>query len=189
MAFDPKLVRRFLSLICALVTVTIIPAAVAQSSAHTEVSSNTSRGPALTKLFPPVYPSLALAAHIWGNVDLMLNVRQDGSVESARIISGHPLLRQAALDSAQQSQFECRDCKEAVTPYQLAYTFQLGETSYCTTKNVVPNNQAGEFHPKVSQSQNQVTIVDNPVGTCDMPAEIRGVRSAKCMYLWRCSSR
>jgi hypothetical protein len=189
MAFDSELRRRFWSLVCILAMVTITPAAIAQSAARTEVSSDTPGGPVLTKLFEPVYPTLALAAHVWGDVDLMLGVRRDGSVESVRVVSGHPLLRQAAQDSAQQSQFECRDCND-VAPYHLVYTFQLGETRYCTTAKVIPNTEAEEFHPKVSQAQNHVTVVDNPVGTCDMAAEIdRGVRSAKCLYLWRCSFR
>lgn len=189
MAFDSELMRRFWSLVCILATVTIIPAAIAQSAARTEVSSDTPGGSVLTKLFHPVYPTLALAAHVWGDVDLMLGVRRDGSVESVRVVSGPPLLRQAALESAQQSQFECRDCNEPVAPYHLVYTFQLGETRYCTTTKVIPNTEAEELRPKVTQVRNQVTVLDNPVSTCDMPAEIHGVRSAKCMYLWRCSAR
>ena len=46
-------------------------------------------------------------------------------------VSGHPLLRAAALDSAQHAQFECRKCSEATTSYRLAYTFQIEGDCSC----------------------------------------------------------
>src|SRR5712692_11252304 len=69
------------------------------------------------KLSDPTYPRLAQQARITGDVDLMLTIQRDGSVESAVVVSGHPMLQQAALESAQRSQFECKGCGEAVTSY------------------------------------------------------------------------
>jgi TonB family protein len=60
---------------------------------------------AITKLFQPVYPPLAKQTQITGDVELTLQVTTDGSVESAIVVSGHPLLKQAAVDSALHSQF------------------------------------------------------------------------------------
>ena len=62
----------------------------------------------LVKLSPPVYPPLARQARIMGDVRIQLAIRRDGSIESSEGVSGHPLLKQAALESAQQSEFECR---------------------------------------------------------------------------------
>lgn len=145
----------------------------------------------LTKLSRPTYPQLALIAHVWGDVDVVVGVRQDGSVESASIVSGPPLLRQAALDSAQQSQFKCQNCYDAVTSYRLVYTFQLGPTIYCGAAGSSSNNSPPEQdYPQVIQSQNHVTLVDRPVGTCDPAVEIHmKVRSVKCLYLWKCGVR
>jgi len=42
----------------------------------------------LTKLSPPVYPPIALTAAMQGEVELIVNVRMDGSVESATVVSG-----------------------------------------------------------------------------------------------------
>ena len=64
----------------------------------------------LKKLSPPVYPLLARQAMIEGDVALKIVVRPDGGIESVTVTSGHPLLMQAALDSAKQSQFECLAC-------------------------------------------------------------------------------
>lgn len=82
-------------------------------------------GVVLSKLSDPAYPPLARQARIAGDVDLMLAIRRDGSVESAVVVSGHPMLTQAALDSARLSQFECQGCGNAVTSYALKYTFQI----------------------------------------------------------------
>jgi len=83
-------------------------AAVERGSSQIVQSPDASQGKVvLTKLFEPTYPPLARQARIAGDVELMLSIRRDGSVESAVFVSGHPMLKQAALDSAQRSQFKC----------------------------------------------------------------------------------
>jgi TonB family protein len=77
----------------------------------------------LNNVSPPVYPPLARQARIMGDVKILVGVRQDGSVASADVVSGHPMLTQAALDSAQKSTFLCRECKTAVTLFTVTYTF------------------------------------------------------------------
>ena len=54
----------------------------------------------------PTYPSLARAARADGTVVVRIVVGGHGHVESAKAVSGHPLLRKAALDAAYQSRFE-----------------------------------------------------------------------------------
>ena len=143
------------------------------------------------KLFRPVYPPLPLTARISGDVELVVSVRLDGSLDSVRVSGGPPLLRQAALESAQRSQYECRGCSEAVTSSTLIYSFRLGPTIYCTTAPVAGNSEqepAQEF-PQIIQSQNHVTVLDRPAGTCDLAAVRVKVRSAKCLFLWKCGVR
>jgi TonB family protein len=81
----------------------------------------------VSKLFPPVYPPLARQARIAGDVVIQVEVRQDGSVAAAEVISGHPMLKQAALDSAQKTTFECSECGNGVKIYRLIYTFGFRE--------------------------------------------------------------
>ncbi len=45
---------------------------------------------------PPIYPALAKAASVQGTVKLQIRVGADGLVKDATLISGHPLLIQAA---------------------------------------------------------------------------------------------
>jgi TonB family protein len=142
----------------------------------------------LAKLAQPVYPPLARQTGITGDVELLLEIKNDGSVQSSTVVSGHPLLQQAALDSAKRSTFECRNCEQAVQSFRIYYSFQLGPTVYCSEGSVAPKDaQREESYPRVTQSQNRVTVFDRPVGTCDMAGSVTKTRSWKCLYLWRCA--
>jgi TonB family protein len=50
----------------------------------------------------PVAPDLAQRAHITGDVVLHVIIAQDGTIESLQVVSGHPLLVQAAVDAVRQ---------------------------------------------------------------------------------------
>ena len=53
----------------------------------------------------PAYPSLAKAAHASGTVTVRVTVDETGNVVSAAAVSGHPLLRAAAVAAAKQAKF------------------------------------------------------------------------------------
>jgi TonB family protein len=130
----------------------------------------------LNKLFPPVYPPLARQARITGDVKMQVTIRQDGSVASVEVISGHPMLKQAAVDSVQKSTFECRRCGEMVTSFPMTYTFGFFDSGGCrwtervrTSKCLYlwkcgekwndPENRA----PEVTMSQSHITILVSSV--------------------------
>jgi protein TonB len=50
----------------------------------------------------PVYPRLASSARISGEVRLKAVISKDGRIEDLKLISGHPLLVQAAMDAVKQ---------------------------------------------------------------------------------------
>jgi protein TonB len=50
----------------------------------------------------PVYPPLAKQARIQGVVVLKATIAKDGTVQNLTVVSGHPLLVQAAVDAAKQ---------------------------------------------------------------------------------------
>src|SRR5260370_41556956 len=173
-----------------LATMIVFFAALARFPAQNAGSTSTQEQEnlVLTKLFPPIYPPLAKQTRITGDVELTLEVRADGSLKSAIVVSGHPLLKQAALDSAQRSQFACRKCDQEVRPLHVLYSFQLGPTSYCAEASGTSKaDQSQESYPRVMQSQNHITVVDQPIGTCDLAADLKKVRSLKCLYLWKCA--
>jgi protein TonB len=58
------------------------------------------------KLVPPIYPPLPSKARISGSVVLEATLTAQGTVEEIRVISGHPLLVEAAIACVKQWQYE-----------------------------------------------------------------------------------
>jgi protein TonB len=56
----------------------------------------------LIKRVDPVYPQIAIHARVSGVVILDVRVDEEGNVESIRVLSGHPLLNEAAVSSVRQ---------------------------------------------------------------------------------------
>lgn len=54
----------------------------------------------------PEYPALATAARVSGTVEVEVTLDQEGNVKSARAISGHPFLKDAAVAAAQRWKFD-----------------------------------------------------------------------------------
>ena len=151
-------------------------AAFAQTDSHAEMPIGDA---VMVSLFNPNYPPLASLANITGDVELKLGVGNDGSIESAVVVSGHPMLRDAALDSARKSRFECPGCREPVTFSSFTYSFQLVASS---------DFPCAVSHVHVTRSQNHVTVTGEPRVVHPYFASI-SVPSAKCLYLWKCGSR
>jgi periplasmic protein TonB len=60
----------------------------------------------LTNKVQPMYPPLARQTRISGTVRLHAIIAKNGSVEQLEVISGHPLLVQAALDAVRQWKYQ-----------------------------------------------------------------------------------
>jgi TonB family protein len=146
----------------------------------------------VSKLSPPTYPRLALQARIAGSVEMNIAVRPDGNVESIALVSGHPMLKSTAIESAQKTQFECKDCREPSMLYHMTYKFELGDALGCKGIDAdgydIYDASGGA---QVTQTQAVVTIRGRPYATCDPTEKISFLkfRSAKCLYLWRCGKR
>ena len=54
----------------------------------------------------PTYPPLAKQARIFGTVRLEAVIAADGSIQNLRVIEGHPLLVQSALQAVQQWRYQ-----------------------------------------------------------------------------------
>jgi outer membrane biosynthesis protein TonB len=80
-----------------------------QQTPHPVRSDLTKGVVVLATLSNPTFSPLARQANLEGEVIVDVTVREDGSTE-ATLVKGHPLLKQAALDSAMQSRFDCRTC-------------------------------------------------------------------------------
>jgi periplasmic protein TonB len=58
------------------------------------------------KMVPPVYPPLASKTRVSGTVVLEATLTGEGTVEEIRVLSGHPLLIEAAIAAVKQWQYE-----------------------------------------------------------------------------------
>jgi hypothetical protein len=116
----------------------------------------------LSKLFPPIYPPLARQALVFGDVHLRISVHSDGSIASITPIDGHPILLQAALDSAKHSQFACEDCGSSdLVERTFTYSFQPSSEqksadSSCCLEEQIPSEKAATGG--VSQSDERITV-------------------------------
>jgi TonB family protein len=178
-----EIMQRF-GLISCLLVGSVASVAV---SAQQPTSANDVTGARLVKLADTAYPLLAKQARIAGTVDVQVRVRPDGTVESAIVMSGHPMLRQAAVDSARQSQYACQGCgREEVSAYELQYTFKLVDpdlTKGCSTRSE-------QVYPvEFDAAHRQVTVSAVALLFCDPTVSLLKVRAAKCLYLWHCGLR
>jgi len=145
---------------------------------RTAGSDTAETGAVLITLSTPEYPPLARMANVSGEVKVTASIRKDGAVELAEA-TGPPLLKQAALESAQKSTFECRGCTKEATRL-LTFSFEIKDEGDCC---------GGFSRPaEVMQLPDRIIIAAAKSCICD-PGAVRKVRSLKCLYLWRCGLR
>jgi protein TonB len=60
----------------------------------------------LIKQVNPTYPPLARAARVTGVVLLSATISTDGSIKDLRVISGHTLLQEAAIEAVKQWRYK-----------------------------------------------------------------------------------
>jgi protein TonB len=78
----------------------------------------------------PVYPRLAVIARISGTVTLAAVIGTDGRVRELRVLSGHPLLRGAAVDAVRQWVYlpTLLNSDPVEVDTSIVVTFTLGES-------------------------------------------------------------
>jgi len=62
--------------------------------------------PRVLSMVPPVYPKLASTARVSGTVVLEATLTEQGTVEEIKVVSGHPLLVEAAIAALKQWRYE-----------------------------------------------------------------------------------
>ncbi|MBO0721222.1 MAG: TonB family protein [Blastocatellia bacterium] len=80
---------------------TDIPVTAANAAASKIAAGEVTPGVAIKKIVPE-YPAIAKAARASGEVLMQVNIGESGKVTEATVISGHMLLREAALQAARQ---------------------------------------------------------------------------------------
>jgi TonB family protein len=159
-----------------------------------QLDGNKDSAPAiiLGKLPAPIYPPLARTARVIGDVQINLSINADGTIKSATIATGHPLLVQAALDSVKQSRFDCRGCIEGSSNSEIVtYSFRMSarepDPCCCSSGKPQPDSLL-----QVSKSGDHIVLTGPP--GCICPDECTRAsalkhaqfRSVKCLFLWKC---
>ena len=70
----------------------------------------------------PRYPELALQMRVWGDIRMQVTVLPSGAVEQVTVLSGHPLLRNAACEAVQQWRYSVGTEK---TQVEVVLSFRL----------------------------------------------------------------
>ncbi len=80
-----------------------------QAQRHVSVAPAAPKGPVhlssgvvsglLLKKTTPIYPPIAVAARVEGTVVLAAAISASGTIQNLRVVSGHPMLQQAAMDA------------------------------------------------------------------------------------------
>lgn len=83
--------------------------AVVKPKAETPIRIRVSQGVSTGRLInkrDPVYPKIARDARVQGSVVLAAIIAKDGSIQDLHVLSGHPMLVQAALDAVRQWRYK-----------------------------------------------------------------------------------
>jgi TonB family protein len=141
--------------------------ASSQSAPKTDASSSSVSGDAApnsgdsTKVEPvkiqkAVYPAVAFAKKIQGQVWLKVYISEAGDVKQVEIISGDPLLAKAAIDAAKKWKFKpfIRNGKPVEISTRVPFDFAFGDQVSNLPTPVVPESNPAkrvEVTPGVSQ--------------------------------------
>ena len=84
----------------------------------------------------PIYPPIAVAARVSGPVIMEALVDKAGEVRNLRIVSGAPMLQQAAMDAARVWKFKPMMVGARAVPYalQFVFTFRTQSTTFSTVE-------------------------------------------------------
>lgn len=106
------------------------------------------------------YPPLARQARIAGEVRIHLLIGSSGTVQRADVVSGHPLLKQVAIDNAATWKFAALD---GPAELDLTYTFELGDAGL-GSGTVVKFDVPGEI--RIQSSPAIIDTIASEKGRC-----------------------
>ena len=88
-------------LLAALATTVVLPPFQAVAQSQDDAVS-----PRLKMKVPPTYPEIARRMAITGKVKLALVIAANGTVKDAKVIGGHPILVNAAMEAVKKWKYE-----------------------------------------------------------------------------------
>lgn len=146
-------------------------------------------GASLARLSTPKYPIEARVRGVAGDVEVQLAIRPDGNIASATVVSGPSALEDAALESAQHSNFLCHNCTTNAL-YRITYNFRLKDDydPCCCSKSMDSEEVIKTPEGVTITTTVPHCICPDACAVADAEAHSR-YRSWKCLYLWKCGRR
>jgi TonB family protein len=120
-----------------------VPPQMALSPKKLTVSGGVLQAKATRKV-QPVYPALARTARASGAVQIQVTISESGEVINAQTISGHPILREAALQAAKQWRFKPTELSGVPVKTQGIITFNFDSGRNARPGEVGPMTQLTE---------------------------------------------
>lgn len=78
--------------------------------------------PKLVSSILPIYPAMARSAGMGGNVVMEVSISATGAVVAAKVVSGPPLLRQAAVDAVRRWKYQPATLNGSAVPVDITVT-------------------------------------------------------------------
>ena len=97
----------------------------------------------ITHQVAPVYPEEAKRARVEGKVVLDVTVEENGEVSMAKVVNGHQLLQQAAIDAVKQWRFS--------NPFNDSVTIQLTIAFALKAESAAEKEQTSAQEPALKQ--------------------------------------
>jgi TonB family protein len=139
-------------------------------------------GISVIKFVAPVYPPIARTARVQGDVKVYLVVATDGTPQQVQVVSGHPMLKDAAMQAVRQWTFGLARPDREMN-HEVVFRFRMLPGTIEEPAPAQPNEY---IQPRLPSS---VTIWAEPkiVGTLpDASEPCPKKRSPVCLYLWNC---
>jgi len=132
---------------------------MAASPKKLSVSGGVLQGKATRKV-QPAYPPIAKSASVKGAVQIQVTISESGEVMNAQTISGHPMLREAALQAAKQWRFKPTELSGVPVKTQgvITFNFDSGKTATPSetvsmtplTEEQLKQRLLAKLHPEVA---------------------------------------
>lgn len=131
-----------------------------------------------TRRVEPAYPPLAKAAQISGSVVVEVTIDEEGNVISARAISGHPLLEDAAVAAARGWTFKPTQLQGVPVKVigTITFNFTMGDHAkeiQGLKEQIANSPNSSELFYKLGQSYSRDSEYENAIDALKRAIEIR----------------
>ncbi len=110
---------------CSLLLLLFLLPMLAAAVQTARLTQSSTESPAVIKAVAPVFPVLAAAARVGGDVEIEVKLNSRGRVTEAHALSGHQMLRKSAEGAARLWEFESQANTNGARVVRLTFSFEF----------------------------------------------------------------